>query len=353
MKTVKAVAPYIYEGGINFKHKPYEAWVKLGGQVASAHYPPRWLHGLAFRYEIPEWVQKGSSRFASLSKFKSLCWNRFFNCQFLRSCWCSGEQARSSIVNSHNEARLRFVQPWTIEFDTFPDYALYEVIPFFWDVWPENFEKTFAWLKKHNTKTAIFTSSQVAEMVRARFPEMNVLAVTEGIDVENYSAGKQLKDREIDFLEYGREIDHIVKYSVTDKINYVRGKRNGKPVFSQQELVENLANSRVVAAYTKKWTNPGQAGDIDTLTQRYWECMLSGCILIGHAPKELVDLIGYNPVIEVDREKPNEQLMNILANITDYQELADKNRTSAIKYGDWKYSMQRVMKFLQEKGYTL
>ena len=316
MKTIKAVAPYIYEGGINFKHKPYEAWVKLGGQIAPAHYPPRWLHGLAFRYELPDWCKS-------------------VNCQF-------------SIVNSHNEARLRFVQPWTIEFDTFPDYALYEVIPFFWDVWPENFEKTFAWLKKHEVKTAIFTSSQAAEMVREKFPDMNVLAVTEGIDVENYSAGKQLKDREIDFLEYGREIDHIVKYSVTDKINYVRGKRNGKPVFSQQELVENLANSKVVAAYTKKWTNPEQAGDIDTLTQRYWECMLSGCILIGHAPKELVDLIGYNPVIEVDRENPDEQLMNVLANITDYQELADKNRISAIKYGDWKYSMQRVMNFLHE-----
>ena len=321
MKTVKAVAPYIYEGGINFKHKPYEAWVKLGGQVASAHYPPRWLHGLAFRYELPDWCKS-------------------VNCQF-------------SIVNSHNEARLRFVQPWTIEFDTFPDYALYEVIPFFWDVWPENFEKTFAWLKRHEVKTAIFTSSQVAEMVRAKFPDMNVLAVTEGIDVETYSEGKLLKDREIDFLEYGREIDHIVKYSISDEIKYVRGKKNGKPIFSQQELIENLANSKVVAAYTKKWTNPEQAGEIDTLTQRYWECMLSGCILIGHAPKELVDLIGYNPVIEVDREKPDEQLMNILANITDYQELADKNRTSAIKYGDWKYSMQRVMKFLQEKGYTL
>ena len=320
-KTVRAVAPYIYSGGINFKHKPYEAWAKLGGQIAPAHYPPRWLHGLAFRYELPDWCKS-------------------VNCQF-------------SIVNSHNEARLRFVQPWTIEFDTFPDYALYEVIPFLWDVWPENFEKTFAWLKRHKTKTAIFTSSQVAEMVRARFPEMNVLSVTEGIDVETYSEGKLLKDREIDFLEYGREIDHIVKYSVADKIRYVRGKRNGKPIFSQQELIENLANSKVVAAYTKKWTNPGQAGEIDTLTQRYWECMLSGCIMIGHAPQELVDLIGYNPVIEIDKEKPYKQLHDILSNIADYQDLADRNRNAAIKFGDWKYSMQRVMKFLQEKGYTL
>ena len=338
MKQVKAVAPYRYPGGINFKHKPYEAWVRLGGQVAPAHYPSRCLHGLVFRCEIPTW---GGS---IVQKFRSS--------KVLRAMLSNGQNSEQ-ILNCHREARLRFVQPWTIEFDTFPDYALYEVIPFFWDVWPENFEKTFAWLKKHEVKTAIFTSSQAAEMVKTKFPDMNVLSVTEGIDVENYSAGKQLKDREIDFLEYGREIDHIVKYSVTDKINYVKGKSNGKPIFSQQELVENLANSRVVAAYTKKWTNPEQAGEIDTLTQRYWECMLSGCVMIGHAPKELVDLIGYNPVIEVDREKPDEQLMNILANITDYQELADKNRTYAIKYGDWKYSMQRVMNFLHEKGYTL
>ena len=318
MKIVKAVAPYIYPGGINFKHKPYEAWVRLGGQVAPAHYPPRWLHGLAFRYELPDWCKS-------------------VNCQF-------------SIVNSHNEARLRFVQPWTIEFDTFPDYALYEVIPFFWDVWPENFEKTFAWLKKHEVKTAIFTSSQVAEMVRAKFPDMNVLAVTEGIDVENYSAGKRLKDREIDFLEYGRNIDKVVKYSF-DGLNVVRGQKDGKNLLTTEQLLSDLQNTKVVAAYTKKWTNPEQAGDIDTLTQRYWECMLSGCIMIGHAPKELVDLIGYNPVIEVDREKPDEQLRNILYNISDYQGLADRNRTSAIKYGDWTYSMQRVMNYLQEQGY--
>lgn len=320
MKTVKAVAPYIYNHFVNFKSAPYEAWVKLGGQVAPAHYPPRWLHGLAFRYELPDWCKS-------------------VNCQF-------------SIVNSHNEARLRFVQPWTIEFDTFPDYALYEVIPFFWDVWPENFEKTFAWLKKHNTKTAIFTSYQVAEMVRARFPEMNVLAVTEGIDVENYSEGKRLKDREIDFLEYGRNIDNVVKYRF-EGLNVLRGQKDGKNLLTSDQLLKGLQNSKVVAAYTKKWTNPEQAGDIDTLTQRYWECMLSGCIMIGHAPQELVDLIGYNPVIEIDRENPDEQLLDVLSNVADYQNLADRNRKSAIRYGDWKYSMQRVMNFLQDKGYTL
>ena len=321
MKTVKAVAPYIYEGGINFKHKPYEAWKVLGGKTAPAHYPPRFLHGLAFRYEIPKWVQK----------FKSLRWFKGFK----------------------DEARLRFAQPWTIEFDTFPDYALYEIIPFFWDVWPENFEKTFSWLGRHEVKTAIFTSSQVAEMVRGRFPEMNVLAITEGIDVEGYQSGLPLKEREIDFLEYGREIDSIVKYDVDDKINYVRGKKDGKPIFSHEELIHNLSNAKVVAAYPKSWTNPDEAGGIETLTQRYWECMLSGCVMIGHATQELIDLVGYNPVVEVDKNDANAQLLDVISKIEEYQDLVDKNRAMAVKFGDWKYSMQRVMNFLQDKGYIL
>lgn len=38
-KTVKAVKPYIYPGQLNFKLAPYEAWVAVGGKVASGYYP--------------------------------------------------------------------------------------------------------------------------------------------------------------------------------------------------------------------------------------------------------------------------------------------------------------------------
>ena len=51
---------------------------------------------------------------------------------------------------------------------------------------------------------------------------------------------------------------------------------------------------------------PELAGDIETLTQRYWECMLSRIVMLGHAPQELIDLIGYNPVIEIDKEHVKE-----------------------------------------------
>ena len=57
------------------------------------------------------------------------------------------------------------------------------------------------------------------------------------------------------------------------------------------------------------------AGKIETLTQRYWECMLSRCLIVGRAPFELINLIGYNPVIEVEWGNESEQLLRILNNI--------------------------------------
>lgn len=189
MKTVKAVAPYIHPRGINFKHKPYEAWVKLGGQVAPAHYPPRFLHGLAFRYEIPKWVQK----------FKSLRWFKGFK----------------------DEARLRFVEPVSLYFDTFPDYALREVIPFVWDCWPQYFDKMCSWLEKHDVKTAIFTSSQTAEGMRERFPQMNVMWCAEAVDGSLYTEGKLLAERGIDLMEFGRSNERVLNVKLPETIKHV------------------------------------------------------------------------------------------------------------------------------------
>ena len=311
MKIIKAVSPYIYPNGINFKHKPYEAWKELGGNIALSHYPIRILHGFFHRFDFP------------------------------------------SMIMRKDEARLRFVQPWTLEFDTFPDYICHERIPFFWDVWPNNYKKTFSWLKKHKINTAIFTSSQIANIVKQEIPQLKVFSITEGIDVYTYKQGFSLKERQIDFLEYGREINNIVKYDLAGRINYVKGKKDGRPIFTHKELINNLANAKIVATYPKSWTNPDEARGIETLTQRYWEAMLSRCVMIGHAPEELVRLLGYNPVIEIDLKNPQKQLIDILNRIEDFQELVDRNRENAIYRGDWKYSMQRVMTFLQDCGYRV
>ena len=319
MKTVKAVAPYIHPGYLNFKTAPYEAWVKCGGQTAKAHYPLRPLHGIAFRYELPP------------------------------------------LWKSKKEARLRFVEPVSISFDAFPDQVGYEIIPFVWDCWPCYYEKMCMWLKKHEVRTAIFTSSQTAERIQARLPEMNVMWCPEAVDTSLYLEGKPLINREIDVLEFGRGSNMNVNGNVNGngngdgdkRLNYVCTKVGGKFIFDNEQLRKAMGNAKITIALPRSMTQPEIAGDIETLTQRYWENMLSRMVMIGHAPKELVYLIGYNPVVELDEEHPTEQILDILRRIEDYQSLVEQNRETALQMGDWTLRMREMMAFLQVHGYQI
>ena len=91
---------------------------------------------------------------------------------------------------------------------------------------------------------------------------------------------------------------------------------------------------------------------METLTQRYWECMLSGTLIVGHAPKELVDLLGYNPVIELETDEDiGNRFSQILDNISSYQELADKNLAAARENASWDTRMTRILQQLRQLGY--
>ena len=311
MKTVKAVQPYIHPEFLNFKLAPYEAWRQLGGQVAAAHYPVRLLHGYAFRYDLP------------------------------------------TICKSTKEARLRFVEPVSVTFDTFPDHARYEIIPMVWDCWPRYFEKMCRWLEKYRVQTALFTSSQTAERMRQRFPQMQVLHCPEAVDPECYLAGPQLRDRSIDLLEFGRSNGALFRTALPDSVNHVCTNRNGVYIYDNAALYEAMSRSKITIALPRSWTHPELAGDVETLTQRYWESMLSRIVPVGHAPRELVELVGYNPVVELDPEHAAEQITDMLAHIDDYQELVDRNWAAALQHGTWRGRMQEVRSFLQSCGYVL
>ena len=309
MKTVKAVAPYSH--GINFKMQVYDAWVKTGGQTMKGHYPWRMFHRFAFNHELP------------------------------------------TIHKSKDIAQLRFVEPVSINFDTFPDYARYEIIPFVWDCWPGYFDKTCEWFKRHEVRTAIFTSSQMAERMRQRFPDMNIYWCPEGIDTSRYSAGKELNDRHIDVLEFGRTNEKVFKAALPYGIKHICTMQNGKYIYTSEELFRAMGEAKVTLTLPRSITQPETAGDIETLTQRYWECMLSRIVMVGHAPKELIEFIGYNPVIEIDYENPNGQICNILQHINDYIGLTNKNRETALLKGDWLARMQGINVFLTQSGYKI
>lgn len=308
MKRVYAVAPYNH--GINFKMQVYDAWVKAGASTMRSHYPPHLLHGYAFNYELP------------------------------------------SVWKSNKKAQLRFVEPVSISFDTFPDYVHYEIIPLIWDCWPKYFEKTCQWFIKHDVRTAIFTSSQTADRMKKRFPQMNILAITEGIDTSKYNEGKPLKERSIDLLEFGRRNKKVFDVSLSENYNHQFSKKGEHLFKTEQDLVNGLGDSKITVCYPRCDTQPGKAGDIETLTQRYWEAMLSRIIIVGRAPQELIDLIGYNPVIEIKRERQTEQIIDIIKHVEDYQTLVDKNRETALIKGDWGTRVGQITDWLNSLGYN-
>jgi hypothetical protein len=81
--------------------------------------------------------------------------------------------------------------------------------------------------------------------------------------------------------------------------------------------------------------------------------MLSRSVLVGRAPQELVDLIGYNPVITLDRQNAEKQIKDILAHINDYQPFVDKNREIALAMAPWSIRIKKIMNWLTELGYKI
>lgn len=76
-------------------------------------------------------------------------------------------------------------------------------------------------------------------------------------------------------------------------------------------------------------------------------------LIVGHAPQELVDIVGYNPVIELDCQSAVRQITDILCHIADYQPLVDRNRAVALGKGGWKKRVQGLMGQLGDWGYSV
>ncbi len=313
-KVVKAISPFITPTGSNFKLNPYNAWVKCGGKIASAQYPWRAFNRIVH------------------------------NCTF------------PSFLVSKREVRLRFVEASSMNYDAFPDYITYEIIPFVWDCWPRLDDKVVKWLKKCKVKACVFTSREAAARIQKRLPKLNILVVTEGIDTEKYGEGALLKDRTLDVFYFGRAPKAVSGKEIREGLTFKWGG-------TDEEFFECLKNGKVTNAFPQCDAKPIETGGQETLTQRYWECMLSRIVMIGRAPKELIDLIGYNPVVPLNVSLDstsedvsgayNKQLREVLDHIDDYQELVNKNRETALRMAPWEIRMKQVMEWLTSLGYEV
>ena len=231
----------------------------------------------------------------------------------------------------------------------FPFGYTYDIVPVLWDTWPRYHNRIILSFKRHHVKIAFFTQRIVAEKMQSLLPDTECRWLPEGINAAAYSKGDLLSVRSTDVLEFGR-VNTAYHAAISARRGGVmfRLPKDGLLFKDFDSLKQGLASSRIVINFPRCDTNPEMAGGIETLTQRYWECMLSRTLMVGRAPKELVDFIGYNPVIDVDWNNPRGQLVRLLANIDRYQGFVDKNFDVAALMAPWSKRVSPLIDSIQQ-----
>lgn len=247
--------------------------------------------------------------------------------------------------------------------NAFPFFYRYEIIPMLWDVWPFTWEQLYQDLMFFKCKVVFVTVRQVAEQISATLP-IKAYWIPEGIDPKDYNNGALLVNRLIDVYEFGRqkrEYHTLLEILYQQKIikDYrcnVYGVNGGlqKMAFATSSaLITNLSNTKVLISFPLIDTHPQKAQGVETLTQRYWEAMLSRCLIVGRAPQELIDFIGYDPVVAVDWSNPEKQIAFILNDISDYQELVDYNYQIAQEKSSWDNRIRMILDVLSQNNYCI
>lgn len=224
-----------------------------------------------------------------------------------------------------------------------------EIIPMMWDLWPGYYDAFERFVKRNRVRLAFCTARQSVMAMQSRCPNTRFVWIPEAVNVEAYADGGLLRGRPVDILNYGRSIG-----TLSEEISAISQKngwcfQQGIRSWSFSDLQHDLSAAKISICFPNCDTNPQKCCGVETLTIRYWEAMLSGTLIVGRAPRELVDVCGYDPVIESNGDIGS-VLMRVLSNLDAYQELAVRNRTVALARGGWTDRIELIKREVEAGG---
>ena len=217
---------------------------------------------------------------------------------------------------------------------------------YMFDAWPAKHREILDFVDSWGIQYSFVSSSQAAARLNAVSEHCTFIWVAEGVDPGSYRR-RSVIERDIDVLQLGRK--HDVHHSLiapaleaTGKV-YRYEKEKGSLVFpTRAEFIDGLSRSKISICVPSSVTHPRRAGDIETMTTRYLQSMASKCLVLGHAPAEMVELFGYNPVIEIDESSPAEQVLDLLANYESCIPLIEKNYAAVTSGHTWDHRWERI-----------
>ena len=268
------------------------------------------------------------------------------------------------ILRRSADARIVAIA-WPRDGGGFPDVLWSEVIPYVSDCWPDDYDRWTAKLQRMKPRHIFVSARDAAAVLQQRLPRAAVHWLPEAIDPRQWDGSRPLAERSLDVLELGRH--H------TDYHNQIRGALgpdvthrfasdgSRTPIFPGfAALRAGLADSKIQVCFPKSMTHPDQAPDrgagakgLETVTQRYFEAIASGSVIVGHSPAELTDLFGYDPTIPADLERPVEQLHALLDDIESCQDLVHRNLARLHEVGTWDVRVTKMLRILGQDGYEV
>jgi hypothetical protein len=240
-----------------------------------------------------------------------------------------------------------------LEKKTFPFSYWTEIIPYTFDCWPMFYDWWASFYRRERVRIAFISARQSAQYFADLLPNMTSVWLPEAVDPTEYCASKPLEERVVDVLEMGRRLDHyhnrIADRLAQSNLVHLYDRGTEKAIFpGRAELVDGLAHSKILICFPRSQTHPEVAGAVETVTYRYFQAMASNCLIVGHAPQELIDLFGYNPVIEVQKGEEFEQLEWVLHNLNSFTALVERNYTRLLEVGTWKSRVEIILDVLRE-----
>ena len=223
---------------------------------------------------------------------------------------------------------------------------------YLFDAWPVHHEMIVKFVQTHYLDPVFVSSSQAARSLCKLSTSSVFVWVPEGVDSSKYRY-RQYQEKDIDVLELGRKYDAyhdcIVDALENDGRTHLYEKTKGKLIFpTEGDLIDGLAKTKISICVPSNITHPDRAGGVATMTVRYLQSMASKCLIVGHAPEEMVELFGYNPVVEIDMDDPVGQIRSILDHFSDYIPMIERNYAETMANHTWNKRWEQMARIIQE-----